>query len=152
MARGRVGAYTLADAKKYIRRKLIQYREARRSTPADGTDKIGYAIEFNGKLVGGIGYTPFGQTAEVGYWLAKPYWGRGIMTTALRVFLKYLKRRQGLARFEARIFGFNPASGRVLEKCGFRRAALAVKDLKIGRRFESSVIYVKETGHARYGT
>ena len=57
---------------------------------------------------------------EVGYWLARPLWGRGIMTRALKVFCAYGFERLALQRIEANTFLSNERSGRVLEKAGFK--------------------------------
>jgi ribosomal-protein-alanine N-acetyltransferase len=95
-----------------------------------------WAIEVDGLAVGAIGVTLregiYVKSAEFGYWLGEPYWGRGIMTDAVTVASSYAMRRFGLIRLEAPVFEWNPASMRVLEKCGFVREgvlrASAVKD------------------------
>ena len=95
-----------------------------------------WAIEIDGLAVGAIGVTfkegIYFKSAEFGYWLGEPYWGRGIMTEAVRAVSSYAMRRFGLIRLEAPVFEWNPASMRVLEKCGFVREgvlrASAVKD------------------------
>jgi [ribosomal protein S5]-alanine N-acetyltransferase len=95
-----------------------------------------WAIEVGGLAVGAIGVTLkegiYLKSAEFGYWLGEPYWGRGIMTEAVRAVSSYAMRRFGLIRLEAPVFEWNPASMRVLEKSGFVREgvlrASAVKD------------------------
>jgi len=95
-----------------------------------------WAIEIDGLAVGAIGVTLregiYLKCAEFGYWLGEPYWGRGIMTEAVKAVSSYVMRRFGLIRLEAPVFEWNPASMRVLEKCGFVREgvlrASAVKD------------------------
>jgi RimJ/RimL family protein N-acetyltransferase len=57
----------------------------------------------------------------VGYWLAKPYWGRGLMTAALRCYVRYAFDRLEVVRLTAEVFPWNEASVRVLEKVGFRQ-------------------------------
>jgi RimJ/RimL family protein N-acetyltransferase len=57
---------------------------------------------------------------EIGFWLGKAFWGRGITTQALAAFLEVIPERPLYARAAAD----NQASMRVLEKCGFRRAGL----------------------------
>lgn len=77
----------------------------------------------DGCLVGGIGF--HGQNslaphrAELGYWLAKPLWGKGIMSAAVRLISEYGFRELGLRRITAHVFHFNAASARVLEKAGY---------------------------------
>ncbi len=77
-----------------------------------------------GKLIGAVSADSFelGTThkAEIGYWLAKPFWGRGIMTDAVRTYVDYAFRELSVVRLTAHTFEFNLASARVLEKNGFK--------------------------------
>ncbi|MCP5432871.1 MAG: GNAT family N-acetyltransferase [Alphaproteobacteria bacterium] len=57
--------------------------------------------------------------AEIGYWLGKPFWGRGLASEAVGAFLGFCARDLLLTRLHAYVFADNVASGRVLEKCGF---------------------------------
>jgi len=81
------------------------------------------AIVVDDEVVGGIGVEldedvqRFG--AEVGYWLGRTLWGRGIATAALSAFTPWALSSFSLVRLEAGVFSFNPASARVLEKCGY---------------------------------
>jgi [ribosomal protein S5]-alanine N-acetyltransferase len=59
--------------------------------------------------------------AEIGYWLAKPYWGQGIMSAVVRRLCRHAFEELGLAKITANVFAYNPASARVLEKCGFQQ-------------------------------
>src|SRR5262249_886885 len=76
-------------------------------------------------LIGGVGFGGFqvgkSHRAEVGYWLARPYWGRGIMTAVLQQVCRHAFDEFGLAKITAHVFPHNPASARVLEKCGFQQ-------------------------------
>ena len=78
--------------------------------------------------IGSIGLTPHqgGQhhSAEIGYWLGKPYWGRGIMTASLQAATIYALETLGIVRIEARVHPSNGASIRVLEKLGYQREGL----------------------------
>src|SRR5688572_25506604 len=72
-------------------------------------------ILFNGEVAGNIVcFTQLGER-EVGYWLGKEYWGKGIATQALREFLKLIETRP----LYAHVAKHNIGSQRVLEKCGF---------------------------------
>jgi len=77
----------------------------------------------DGFLIGGIGHhdIELGEIhkSEIGYWLAKPYWGRGITTEAVRKVAEHAFHELGLVRLTAHVFDFNLASCRVLEKAGF---------------------------------
>lgn len=75
----------------------------------------------DGELIGSIGLMDMteGERAEVGYWLAKPYWGHGWMTASVVRVCATGFERYGLKRIHARVFATNPTSARVLEKAGF---------------------------------
>ena len=106
-----------------------------------------WVIEAEGACVGGIGVTLrediYKKSGLIGYWLAEPFWGRGIMTATVRAAAPHGMSRFGLVRLEAAVFEWNFASMRVLEKCGFYREgvlrASVYKDGKIG----NSVLYAR---------
>jgi ribosomal-protein-alanine N-acetyltransferase len=81
-----------------------------------------YAIAAQ-KAIGGIGITlnkdVHRLTAEMGYWLGEPYWGKGIMTETVIRFTDYVFERFGLVRVYAEPYAYNASSCRVLEKAGF---------------------------------
>ncbi len=83
-----------------------------------------WAIEENGNLAGGIGLFPQEDinvgTAEIGYWLGEPYWGRGIATEAVRILTRHALSELKYRRVFATVLAGNAASCRVLEKCGYR--------------------------------
>ena len=56
---------------------------------------------------------------EVGYWIARPYWGKGICTEALGLVIDHCFGVKGFSTLWGTYFPSNPASGRVMEKCGF---------------------------------
>jgi len=58
-------------------------------------------------------------TAELGYWLAEPFWGQGIMTRAVQAMVEFAFAELKLHRVRAEPYAANPASARVLEKAGF---------------------------------
>lgn len=82
-----------------------------------------FAIELNGEAAGGIGLHPqtdiYRKNAELGYWLAEPFWGKGIMTYAVSQIVDYGFKTFDINRIFARPFGTNTGSQRVLEKAGF---------------------------------
>jgi [ribosomal protein S5]-alanine N-acetyltransferase len=79
----------------------------------------------DGFLIGGCGFDGFqigkSHRAEIGYWLAKPSWGKGIMTAVVRRACEFAFNEWGLVKITAHVFSFNTASARVLEKCGFEQ-------------------------------
>lgn len=99
-----------------------------------------FAILENGSPIGGVGFDGLtkGHRAEIGYWLAKAWWGRGIMTTVVGAACEYAFSRWKLVRITAHVFQQNPASARVLEKNGFQEEGLLRKHhLKDGRFLDS---------------
>jgi RimJ/RimL family protein N-acetyltransferase len=123
--------------------------------------RTSWAIEADNRAVGGIGIELrdgiYAKSAEFGYWLGQPYWGRGIATSAARALVPEILSRFGLVRLEARVFAWNPASMRVLEKTGFQREAVmrraALKDGVLVDQVlyayvdESAAISTARTGH-----
>ena len=81
-----------------------------------------------GEPIGCMGYFVHGESninigendAEVGYWIARPYWNQGLCTEALRMMIDYCFNVKGFQTLWSDYFPDNPASGRVMEKCGFR--------------------------------
>lgn len=70
--------------------------------------------------VGVLGIFEDGDVApEVGYWIGRPYWGRGYATEALEAGVLWTSRQWKRRALVAGHFSDNPASGRVLEKAGF---------------------------------
>jgi ribosomal-protein-alanine N-acetyltransferase len=82
-----------------------------------------FAIDIDGEAVGAIGVFPqtdiHRNNAELGYWLAEPFWGKGIISSAVREMVNYGFNTFEINRIFARPFGSNLASQRVLEKAGF---------------------------------
>lgn len=88
-----------------------------------------WAVELKqtGEVIGCIGYLPASisnlrideDQCEVGYWIARPYWGRGFCTEALRLVVSHCFNEKGFTALWGSFFPSNPASGRVMEKCGF---------------------------------
>jgi RimJ/RimL family protein N-acetyltransferase len=123
--------YTVRDAKEWL---------AFVATVPPGTN---FAIEVEGHAVGGISFEPLADVfrvgAEIGYWLGKPWWGRGITTEAVRAVSEHAFRHFDFIRLQASVFSWNPASARVLEKAGYtleatnRRAM--IKEGEIGDRW-----------------
>lgn len=125
--------YTLADAKRWI-------RVARAGEPLTH-----FAIEVDGQAVGGVGFNVLDdvdrRTAEIGYWIAEPFWGRGIATAVLEGVTAYAFERFDLARIQARVFEGNEASRRVLEKAGYVCEARLRRSVTKGGRTIDSYLY-----------
>lgn len=117
--------YTLGHARQFIR----SVAEARPITM--------FAIAVGGEAAGGIGFTAGTDverySAEIGYWLAEPFWGRGITTEAVRLVSEYAFSVCNILRLFALPFADNAASTRVLEKAGYlREATMRASSVKYG--------------------
>lgn len=100
--------YSLDDAEEFIAAVNRQ----------DG--EIAFAITLDGTLIGVCGINPRDGRAEIGYWLGVPYWGQGYATEAARALIDhaFVDLQHEALQAGARVS--NPASRRVLEKCGFQ--------------------------------
>lgn len=82
-----------------------------------------FAIDVEGEAVGGIGLHPQAdvhrKNAELGYWLAEPFWGKGIITNAIKEMIEFGFKTYDINRIFARPFATNIGSQKVLEKAGF---------------------------------
>ena len=76
----------------------------------------------SGRFAGCMGIHPVSEhnRAEVGYWIGKPFWGRGLATAALRLIIQFGFETLKLNRIEAGHFAGNTASGRVMQKANMR--------------------------------
>ena len=109
--------------------------------------KTQFAVEVDGQAVGGIGFR-IGQdvhrrSAEIGFWLGKKYWGRGIMTEAVGAVSDFAFAEFDLCRLFAAVFEWNPASMRVLEKAGYQCEGRLRKSVTKDGKTVDSMIYAK---------
>ena len=104
--------YTAEDAHAWIRLATGQVPETN------------FAIVNSVEAIGGIGLRlgedVFRETAEIGYWLGEPFWGKGIATRAVMAMTDFAFAEFELVRIHAHVFEWNPASARVLEKAGYQ--------------------------------
>jgi RimJ/RimL family protein N-acetyltransferase len=119
--------YSLSDAKKFI------------SAQRQRETATAWAIASATEAIGAIGLHPqhdvYRRCAEVGYWLGEPFWGKGIVTAAVRALVHHAFTNTDFIRVYAGVFEWNTASARVLEKAGFalesRMRRSVVKDGKV---------------------
>lgn len=106
--------YTEQDAAAYIQTMLS----------ADENKIFAFAITINNKVIGSISIfrqeNIHRRTAELGYYIAENYWGKGIMTEAVKQICEYVFNNSDIIRIYAEPFADNSASCRVLEKTGFQ--------------------------------
>jgi len=125
--------YTAADADAWI-------TKAEAEAPVTS-----HAIVVDGETVGGVG-VDLGtdvrrRSAEIGYWLGEPFWGRGIATEVLRAVTDYALKTFDVIRLEAGVFSWNPASARVLEKAGYTLEGRMRRGVVKGDRVGDRLIY-----------
>ncbi|MBC8535471.1 GNAT family N-acetyltransferase [Feifania hominis] len=129
--------YALADARDYIASCLSQGEE----------DRLCRAIEADGEAVGSIGVfvgkDVYRKSAELGYWLAKPYWGRGIMSAAVRQMTCMAFERFDIVRVYAEPYARNAGSRRVLEKAGFVLEGTLRRSVFKGGELLDSCVYAR---------
>lgn len=105
--------YTIEDAKEFITSMLNADRET----------TYAFAITVDDNVIGSIGVfrqaNIHSRIAEMGYYIAEPYWGKGVTTSAIKQTCDYIFQNTDIIRIFAEPFAHNIASCRVLEKCGF---------------------------------
>ena len=119
--------YTRADAEAFLKAAWAQQPES------------DFAIASPVEVIGGVGFhrltDVYRLSAELGYWLGEPFWGRGIATRAVRALSEWVFATTPVVRLYAHVFDWNPASARVLEKAVFhlegRMRRSVIKDGKI---------------------
>jgi RimJ/RimL family protein N-acetyltransferase len=106
--------YTLKDAEEWLAQAMAPQPETH------------FAITINDEVVGAIdlrpdprGFAVLRHSAEIGYWLAEPFWNRGIISEALAALTEWAFAERHLVRIHAIVYAPNVASARVLEKAGY---------------------------------
>jgi [ribosomal protein S5]-alanine N-acetyltransferase len=106
--------YSFADAEYWLNLQLSEKEKGKQSF---------WAIRYGDELIGGIGFKlTYGENShkeEIAYWLAKPFWNKGIITKAVGSVCELGFHERNLTRIEAIVFPENIKSARVLEKNGF---------------------------------
>jgi len=120
--------YTIEDAEKFI------------AGQAEIHPTQNFAVYNEEEIVGGIGLILqediYRMNVELGYWVAEPFWGKGIATIAVGLMSQYIFDTFAVNRIVAEVFDYNRASMRVLEKNGYylesvRRKGILKNDLLI---------------------
>ncbi len=127
----------IREAKDYCRAMVRQYR-------LDEPSSWGIIDRSSGHLIGTIGYMDYdsgNRSTEIGYSLARWKWNQGIMTEALRQVIQYTFSEMEINRIEAQHETENPASGRVMEKCGMKKEGVLRQRLYNKGRFVDVCLY-----------
>ncbi|MCR5889958.1 GNAT family N-acetyltransferase [Hymenobacter sp. J193] len=105
------------------------------------------AIWLAGELVGSIGLWQkedvFRLSAGLGYWVGAPYWGKGVATEAIGLFITYAFATFNIVRLEAGVFAFNQPSMRALEKNGFYLESIRRQAVVKHGQIQDDYVWVK---------
>lgn len=124
--------YKLKDAKAWVRTCLAEKKKKERKNWI-------FYIVIDGEAVGAVGihHVEKNHKAEIGYWLARKHWGKGIMPKAVKIVTDFGFKKLKLKRLYAGVYSFNPPSMRVLEKNGYKLEGICKKDIqKDGKLFD----------------
>ena len=132
--------YTEQDGRDYILAMLS----------ANEDETFAFAITIDKKVIGSIGIFRQGnihrRTAELGYYIAEEYWGKGVMTEAVRQACAYVFDKSDIIRIYAEPFTYNTASCRVLEKAGFQyEGTLRSNAVKNGKVIDMNIYSLLKT-------
>ena len=132
--------YTVQDGKEFISAMLS----------ADESETFAFAITVDNMVIGSIGIFRQGnihrQTAELGYYIAEEYWGKGIMAEAVKQICEYVFEKSDIIRIYAEPFAYNAASCRVLEKVGFQyEGTLRSNAVKNGKAIDMKMYSLLKT-------
>lgn len=108
--------YTIRDGEDYI--DMVQKEEK----------PLTFGIDYKGRLAGVVGLVAqediYRMSAEIGYWIGEPFWGKGIATQAVKMMSNYGFEKMGFQRIFAGVFEYNIGSMKVLEKNGYEREGI----------------------------
>jgi len=125
--------YTLRDAKDFIKRF--------KNHPTF------FAIEYKGQYAGNISLVQldniYRMTAEIGYFIGEQFWNKGIMTTAVNLITDFGFRICNFARIHTGVYDYNPASQKVLTKCGYTREAVFRKNIFKNGQLHDEIRFAK---------
>jgi len=128
---------SFSESLAYVRYLRDQYRFGKPSSWV-------IVLKTTGRVIGTIGYTEWdedNEILEIGYSLSKDYWNQGYMTEALHEVVRFSFENLPVHRLEAMHETTNPASGRVMEKCGMQREGLLKSRIWNKTHFSDVVIY-----------
>jgi RimJ/RimL family protein N-acetyltransferase len=89
-----------------------------------------FVVTLDGRPIGACGIDPRDDGPEVGYWLGVAYWGRGFATEGARAVIDYAFSELGHDTLQSGARVTNPASRRVLEKCGFQWTGVRLRRIR----------------------
>jgi ribosomal-protein-alanine N-acetyltransferase len=133
--------YTLEDAHAFIKDCLAK----------DPSQAIIRCVCVNGEAAGSIGVLRFSdvyrRSAEIGYWIGEPYWGKGAATASVKIICGEVFLSTDIVRIEAGVFSWNAASMRVLEKSGFSFEGILRRSVYKNNTFGDQHVYALIRDH-----
>ena len=130
-------SYSVRDARAFIRRSERGFK--------DGSScNLFITFRESGELVGGCGLDHISldhRNAHIGYWIARPHWGKGYASEAASLLISAGFRELHLHRYHTGVFPDNPRSMRVLRRLGFRKEGRAREDRVVDRRFRDLILF-----------
>lgn len=126
--------YPPGAARAWIEKKLDAFAKG---------DEMALAIEFEGQYIGSVGFffNRRDDGGELGYWVGKPYWGRGFASQAALAMIRFGFAELNLNRIQAQVMARNPGSAKVLEKIGMRYEGLLRSSIKKSGIYEDVRMY-----------
>ncbi|WP_422040393.1 GNAT family N-acetyltransferase [Roseibium sp.] len=106
--------YDLEQGRQYLE------RSAARWETVETADELGFHVDHEGEMIGGLGFKKLQETPEIGYWLGRPFWGKGFMSEALTAAVAWMFDNTAHDLLACEAMTENPASIKVMEKAGFR--------------------------------
>lgn len=106
--------YDLEQGRQYLERSAARWQTV------ETADELGFHIDHEGELIGGLGFKKLQETPEIGYWLGRPFWGKGFMSEALPAAIGWMFDNTAHDLLACEAMTENPASIKVMEKAGFR--------------------------------
>jgi len=130
--------YKLKDAKEWLAKTIPQYRKKK-------PRNFHLVIEIKGEIVGCVSLMEIqgGHKAELGYWLARKHWKKGIMSEAVKEMSEYGFKVFQLKRIYAYVFLHNKASQRVLKKNGFLKEGVIRKGVVKDKKYLDEILLAK---------
>ena len=130
---------TVKAEKEWLRNLLAKWSEGK---------EFCFAVLANDKVVGGAGIIISNErnrehTCNLGYFVDKAYWGKGIATKAVRLLEKYIQENYDLFRIQIIMAKENIGSQKVAIKAGYKKEGLMRKSLKIADSYHDSYLYAK---------
>ena len=130
--------YTAKNAKELIAMNLKWYK---------ASIFMNFVIDIEGRAVGTIGSSMIKNTPfmiSFGYWLGEKYWGKGIVTEAIKMYIKYIfSKFINIQRIEASVYSWNENSKKVLIKNGFKLEGILRKSVKKKGKIIDKYIFSK---------